>query len=73
MASFRKMENGRIRAEVARQGVRKSKVFASKKAAKDWAARQEYLIANAPEIEAQGTFGELLERYARERSPATHS
>ena len=69
MASFRKMAGGRWRAEIARQGVRKSRVFDTKTAAKEWAAREEYLILNADEVKAQGTLGEAMERYARERSP----
>lgn len=69
MASIRKLTSGKFRAEVARQGVRSSRVFATKAAAKDWAAREEYLIINAEEIKGQGTFGDALDRYARERSP----
>lgn len=68
MASVRKTEKG-FRAEVARKGVRKSKVFLTKQAAKDWAARAEYEILNGTLIAANLTFGELLDRYARERSP----
>lgn len=70
MASIRKLPSGTFRAEVARQGVRKSKVFDTKTAAKEWAARQEYLILNADEIKGQGTFAEAMDRYARERSPS---
>nr|WP_010395719.1 site-specific integrase [Paracoccus sp. TRP] len=69
MASIRKLPSGSFRAEVARQGVRKSKVFPTKTAAKEWAARQEYLILNADEVKGQGTLGDAMERYARERSP----
>ncbi len=68
MASIRKLPSGSYRAEIARQGVRKSKVFATKTAAKEWAARQEYLILNADELRGQGTLGEAMDRYARERS-----
>lgn len=68
MASIRKLATGNYRAEVARRGVRKSKVFPSKSAAKEWAARQEYLILNAEEVASGGTFGEMLDRYAREVS-----
>lgn len=70
MASVRKLAGGNWRAEVARQGVRKSKVFDSKTAAKEWAAREEYLILHAKEVQAQGTFSEALDRYAREVSPS---
>lgn len=68
MASIQKHSKG-WRAQVARRGKRLSKVFPTRQEAKDWAARQEYLILNAEKVAAQGTFGELLERYEREVSP----
>lgn len=68
MASIRKWKKG-FRAEVARQGVRRSKVFPTKQQAKDWAARQEYLILNGDKIASATPFGEVLDRYAREVSP----
>ena len=68
MASIRKLKSG-YRAEVARQGVRKSRVFPTKQAAKDWAARAEYELLNGDKIAAVSTFGALMDRYARERSP----
>ncbi|WPY93195.1 site-specific integrase [Limimaricola variabilis] len=68
MASIRKHGKG-WRAEVARQGVRRSKVFASKAEAKDWAARQEYAIVNADAIRTRAPFRDVLDRYAREVSP----
>lgn len=70
MASFRKTSTGKWRAEIVRNGARKSKVFSGKTAAKEWAAREEYLIINSEQVEAQGTFGDAMDRYARERSPA---
>jgi integrase len=69
MASFRKMAGNRWRAEVSRQGVRASKVFASKRAATDWAARQEYLILNTAPKADTTLFRDVLERYANEVSP----
>jgi integrase len=69
MASFRKMSGGRWRVEVARKGVRASQVFDSKQAAKDWGARQEYLILNAKPANETALFGDVLDRYAREVSP----
>lgn len=69
MATFRKMPSGGYRAEVARQGVRRSKVFPTKTAAKEWAAREEYLILNADEIRVKDTFASVLRRYSRERTP----
>lgn len=68
MASFRKMAGGKWRAEIARKGVRTSKVFNSKQAAKDWAARQEYLILNEKPKAETTLFGDALDRYAREVS-----
>lgn len=68
MASFIRHKDG-WRALVARQGIRKSKVFTTKRAAQDWAARQEWLILNGDKAAAAMTFGELLDRYAREVSP----
>ena len=67
MASIRKLKNG-YRAEVARQGQRRSKVFLTKREAQDWAARQEYLILNADEVASSETFGAIMDRYAREVS-----
>ena len=67
MATFRKMDKG-WRAEVARKGVRRSKVLPTKAEAKDWAARQEYLILNADAIHSAVPFGDVLDRYAREVS-----
>jgi len=69
MASFIKMSGGRWRAMVARKGIRKSRVFGSKQAAKDWAARQEYLILHGPDEDSGVTFADACKRYAREVSP----
>lgn len=54
---------------VARRGVRKSKILPTKQAAKDWAARQEFLILNAAPEASTVLFGEVLNRYANEVSP----
>lgn len=64
------MANGKWRAEIAKDGIRKSKVHPSKAAAREWAVRAEYLIENGDQVAARQTFGELLGRYAREESPA---
>ena len=69
MATILKMANGKWQAQVARKGVRKSRVFPSRQEAKDWAARQEYIILNKRQIEEKTTFGSLCLRYAREVSP----
>lgn len=68
MASFRK-DKGKWRAEVFKRGIRKSKSFPTKQEARDWAARTEYLIDNGEVSASRTTFGEVLDRYAREVSP----
>lgn len=70
MASIRKLPSGNYRAEVARQGVRSSKVFPTKQAAKDWASREEQLILNSESVKSQVPFGDVMDRYAREVSSA---
>jgi integrase len=69
MATILKHGSG-YRALVNRQGVRKTKVFTTKTEAKNWAAREEYLILNEEKIQSKLTFGDVMERYAREVSPA---
>lgn len=68
MASFHRTENGKWRALVARKGKRKSKTFRTKQEAKDWAARQEYVILNKDDVDSKTSFGDMLDRYAREVS-----
>lgn len=68
MASISRHKNG-WRAQVARQGVRRSKIFPTKQEARDWAARQEHLILNGARMAAAQPFADVLERYAREVSP----
>jgi integrase len=68
MASITKHKSG-WRAQVARQGVRKSKTFPTKQEARDWAARQEHLILSREKIAAAMTLGEVFARYADEVSP----
>ena len=65
MASITKHTKG-WRAQVARRGVRKSRVFPSKQEAKDWAAREEYQIINSGKIAAAMSLSSLFDRYARE-------
>lgn len=67
MATLRKVGKG-WRAEVSRKGVRLSQNFALKAEAKDWAARQEYLILNQESLQSKQSFGEVMDRYAREVS-----
>lgn len=67
MASIRRY-NGKWRAEIARGGARKSKTFATKTEAKDWAAREE--MALLPGSAGRTRLADVLTRYAREVSPA---
>lgn len=67
MATFRKTKTG-WRAEVARTGIRASKVFPSKREAQDWASRKEYEILNGSKVSAKMKLRDLFERYAREVS-----
>jgi len=69
VASIRR-DRGKWRAEIYRRGIRKSKSFATKQQAKDWASRTEYLLDNGEAVAARMTFGEVLERYAQEVSPS---
>lgn len=48
--------------------MRKSRIFDSKQAAKDWAARQEYLILNGDTGGSGMTFAECMDRYGRDVS-----
>ena len=41
----------------------------TKTAAKEWAAREEYAIANADPVASEESLASLIDRYARERSP----
>ena len=69
MASIAKHAKG-YRASVARNGVRKSKVFATRGAARDWAAHEEHQILNAETIRTQTPLSDTLRKYAAEVSPA---
>lgn len=69
MASIRKHGKG-WRAQIFRQGVRKSKTFPTRQAAKDWAARVEFEIMHGEQVAADMPLSDVLDRYARERSPA---
>lgn len=69
MASFRKVA-GSWRAEIARQGVRRSATFETKSAAQQWAARVETEIMDAKRGNLpKKTVREALDRYAVEVSP----
>lgn len=68
MATIRRHGAG-WRAEVNRRGIRKSRVFATKQEARDWAARAEWEILNADQVASATTLGEAMNRYANEVSP----
>lgn len=68
MASIRKHGTG-WRAFVARQGVRRSKTFPTKREAQDWASRQEHLILSHEQVAASMTLGQVFAKYAEEVSP----
>ena len=69
MATFRKIPSGKWQAQIARNGIRKSSSFATKREAQDWAARQEYLVTNAEPPQTKLTLKDAFDRYAREESP----
>lgn len=69
MASITRYKTG-WRAQVQRGTVRKSKTFATRQEAKDWAAREEHLAINGKAVARGETLAKLFDRYAREVSPA---
>jgi len=68
VATFKRTQGG-WQAQIARKGIRKAKTFPTKAGAKDWAARQEYLILNGEGEYGPGSVGDVFNRYAREVSP----
>lgn len=73
MASYTKTANG-WRVQVARRGVRKSRTFATKKAAELWAVEQERAILDG-DVSAypRKTVRDACDRYAQEISPTKGS
>lgn len=67
MASVRP-HGSKWRAFIERGEKRRTKVFATKREAQDWASREEYEIANAAEIVGNYILGQAFDRYAREVS-----
>lgn len=68
MGSITKHKNG-WRAYVNKKGVRKSRLFPSKTAAKDWIARTESEVTDGlHNVEKTKTLGDLLERYLKDFS-----
>ena len=68
MASIQKNAKG-WRAQVDRKGVRRSKVFPTKREALDWAAWTERQVLGGISAPGRVTFREVIDRYAREVSP----
>lgn len=68
MASITKHPKG-WRAQIKRNGLRKSKILPSKREATDWAARQEWLLENSEGPASKLSFGDAMDRYARDVSP----
>lgn len=67
MASFYQLR-GKWRAQVEKNGVRRSKLFARKGEAVAWAAQVEREIVTGDYSDRSETFGDLLDRYGREVS-----
>ena len=68
MATFKKMATGKWQAQVAKAGKRSAKSFPTKKAAQDWAAREEYLAVNAEPVGSTMLVKDVFDRYANEVS-----
>ena len=68
MATFIKLASGRWQAQIARVGKRTAKSFDSKRDAKDWASRQEYLFLNLVPVGSDVLLRDVFDRYAREVS-----
>lgn len=69
MASIRK-HGGRWRAQVQRNGIRRSRIFQSKREAQDWAAFTEKQISDGARQNSTAPFSDALRRYMREVSPS---
>ena len=69
MASITK-HGKKWRAQIARGGVRRSKVFLTKQEARDWAALQEAGLRDGKSKECTLPFSDILRRYGREVSPS---
>ena len=67
MASFYQLR-GKWRAQVYKNGVRRSKLFDRKGEAQAWAAQVEREISAGEFVRRSETFGDLLDRYGREVS-----
>ena len=68
MAAFKQLESGKWQVQIFKAGKRTSKSFPTKKAAKDWAAREEYLAVNAEPVGSTMLVKDVFDRYANEVS-----
>ena len=71
MATFKKLTTGKWQAQIFKAGKRSAKSFPTKRAAQDWANRQEFLVVNPEPVIAPLsilTVKEVFDRYAREVS-----
>jgi len=70
MAHFYLLDSGRIRCQIALRGTRKSKTFATKGAARAWAAREEAALLDGTGSKWPAkTLGDAIKRYLREVTP----
>ena len=70
MAYIRELGKDRWRAQVERAGVRRSAVRETRRAAEDWAAREEAALLDAKRgVYPANTLRDAMEKYAREVSP----
>lgn len=70
MAHFYPLPSGRVRAQIALRGVRKSQTFATKGAARAWAAREESAILDGTGSKWPAkTVADALTRYLKEVTP----
>ena len=72
MASFKTLENGRVRAFLCVNGQRRNKTFTNKQKAKSWVREIEYQLEQQENdgVKEIFTLGQLFRKYAREVSPS---
>lgn len=68
MAAFKQLDSGKWQAQIFKAGKRTSKSFPTKRAAKDWATREEYLAVNAEPVLSTILMKDVFDRYANEVS-----
>lgn len=74
MAHFYTLASGRVRAQIALRGVRKSQTFATKGAAKAWAAREESALLDGTGSKwPNKTLADAIKRYLKEVTPTKGS